>query len=100
VKYYSGSGYTLSPTNGGNSADGFPPVTTTFAASMTDCQAIAACAQSAVDQKDNYWSFGLWREDDEEWTCVMYVNGNDDAAAWSVGDEEVSKAYGFSVHGV
>ena len=74
-------------------------MTAMFNGNMTDCQAIKACAQSAVNQKDNYWSFGLWMSD-MAWTCAMYVNGNDDTSAWNVPNEAVTKAYGYTVHGV
>lgn len=99
TQYYFGAGYTLSPANEGNNANGFAPVTTKFVSSLTDCQAIAACAQNSVYQPDNYWNFDL-HYSGNAWVCVQYINGNDDVTAWNVSDSTVTKAYGFSVHGV
>lgn len=90
-QYFSGTGVTLDPQNPGNNYNS--PITVAYGG--TRCEAAAHCAN--VGATANYYSFDLhYLNDQKQWQCVLYFEGNRDAAYFDVEDGNVGEAYGYS----
>lgn len=90
-QYFSGNGVTLDPQNPGNNYN--DPITVAYGG--TRCEAATHCAN--VGATANYYSFDLhYLNDQKQWQCVLYFEGNRDATYFDVVDGNVGEAYGYS----
>ena len=90
-QYFSGRGVTLDPQNPGNNYNS--PITVAYGG--TRCEAATHCAN--VGATANYYSFDLhYLNDQKQWQCVLYFEGNKDAAYFDVVDGNVGEVYGYS----
>jgi hypothetical protein len=101
---FSGTAIREDLNNPGNvdAAAGFPPITTYFPGTYTDCQAVQACADAtALNPGQQYLSFDLhYLKSTAQWECVSYLQPQTCASYFTVADSNVGADYGYSVPAV